>query len=220
MLFELRQGDNPITVGAFLVGCAWASLLGLNGEPPTRRQVADRAGIHMPNVTRYVKELKRKGYQIDTSKGYQGDTTGGINLIPEEYQSDTSLARDNSNNIKIIQEKKEKEKEKSKPKKKKKILSAKKFESFWKIYPRKIAKAQAVGAWNARVRDGLDLDAIIRAVKNYAIARSGEEQQFTLHPSTFINGRWRDYLNPPKKNTTHDAQNDQRGGTNYDRYDV
>jgi len=88
--------------------------------------------------------------------------------------------------------------EKSKPKTKSRKPTADyspDFEKFWSAYPRGIGKAAAWRCWQARIKT-VDPDEMIRAAVNYAKAREGEEEKFTLHASTFLGPqcRWLDYV--------------------------
>jgi len=69
------------------------------------------------------------------------------------------------------------------------------FEQFWKIYPRKVAKADARKAWAQTEKIRPDLQTIITAVqaacKTDQWMRSGG--QFIPHASTWLRGeRWED----------------------------
>ena len=85
-----------------------------------------------------------------------------------------------------------------------KILNPEKFKIFWSIYPRKIKKDAARKSWNARMRDGSVVDEIILAAQNYAKARNGSDQQYTLHPSTFLNGPWEEWIEGNPDHKGHD----------------
>lgn len=61
------------------------------------------------------------------------------------------------------------------------------FERFWEIYPRKTSKAAARRAWN-RAMDTTTLDKVLGAVAVYAQSRRGDDQRFTKHPATWLNG--------------------------------
>lgn len=88
------------------------------------------------------------------------------------------------------------------------------FETFWRIYPRKVGKAMARSKWNAitgnglqarcKDRDGnvMDMDlfarpeALIEAAKAYRYMTIDKEtpEQFIAHATTWLNqGRWEDY---------------------------
>lgn len=62
------------------------------------------------------------------------------------------------------------------------------FEQFWRLYPRRIDKAKAFRAWNARLKDKIDPNIIVQATVNYSkyckVQRT--EERFIKHPSTFI----------------------------------
>jgi hypothetical protein len=75
------------------------------------------------------------------------------------------------------------------------------FDRAWQHYPRKTNKRGAFDAWRARVRSGIAVDELTRAVERYAevCLTEGTPTRFTLHGSTFFGPqeRWRDYLGPP-----------------------
>lgn len=73
------------------------------------------------------------------------------------------------------------------------------FDEFWCEVPRKIGKGQARRAWSAALKKA-DADTIISGVRRYAAERRGEDQKFTAHPATWLNGeRWEDEPVKPKK---------------------
>jgi uncharacterized protein YdaU (DUF1376 family) len=66
------------------------------------------------------------------------------------------------------------------------------FDDFWSVVPKKVGKGQARKAWKAALKKA-DAEAIISAMKRYAASRKGQDDQFTAHPSTWLNGeRWAD----------------------------
>jgi len=69
------------------------------------------------------------------------------------------------------------------------------FDQFWSTYPRKVAKTRARGVFRRRFVEGL-FDEIMVATRNYALARKGESDRFTLHASTFLgpDERWKEWL--------------------------
>jgi len=73
------------------------------------------------------------------------------------------------------------------------------FEEFWKIYPRKNAKASAKLAWNKAVRKET-AEGIIAGAERYALDPN-RDPEFTAHASTWLNGeRWADSALPPRSN--------------------
>lgn len=74
----------------------------------------------------------------------------------------------------------------------------KQFEQFWSLYPsrKNNPKKGAYKAFVARVREGVEIDELLKAAKNYARERKGEPDNFTLMAQTFLgpNERWLDYL--------------------------
>lgn len=72
------------------------------------------------------------------------------------------------------------------------------FARWWKLYPRKVARAVARKAYEAARRAGASSEDLHRAVVRYAEARVGEDPKFTLHAATFLRqDRWRDSLPAP-----------------------
>lgn len=71
------------------------------------------------------------------------------------------------------------------------------FESFWEIYPRKVAKGAARKAWNAAIKKAAPQD-IIAGVSRYTSALSAQKASTgwapeVCYPATFLNAeRWND----------------------------
>lgn len=66
------------------------------------------------------------------------------------------------------------------------------FNEFWAIYPRRQAKGGAFKAFK-KARKRAEVADIIAGVKRYAIARKGQDKQFTCLASTWLNeDRWLD----------------------------
>jgi hypothetical protein len=69
------------------------------------------------------------------------------------------------------------------------------FESFWTIYPRKIARKYAQDAWK-KIPAYKHLD-VLNALKNHVTSwkQKGTEKQFIPYPATWLNGaRWEDEI--------------------------
>jgi hypothetical protein len=71
------------------------------------------------------------------------------------------------------------------------------FESFWKVYPRKVEKKAAFQKWKARIKQ-YDPDTLIQAATAYAekCRREGTPVNYVKHPATFLgpNEPFKDYL--------------------------
>jgi len=66
------------------------------------------------------------------------------------------------------------------------------FDTFWKIYPRKVAKAKALTAWHKNECEQ-HLDRICSAVKKCSAGWT--DPDFTPHAATWLNGhRWEDEI--------------------------
>ena len=97
------------------------------------------------------------------------------------------------------------------------------FERFWLIYPRRIAKFKARTAWDKALKFSSE-EEILEGAQRYAIEREGEDQQYTKHPATWLNGGC--WMDDPGGNRTESGRvsymeiaqglrdgNDHRGGT-------
>ena len=63
------------------------------------------------------------------------------------------------------------------------------FKAWWKEYPRKVAKGQAIKAWVKNDCEEIATD-ILKATRKYPFS---DEVQYIPHPSTWLNGwRWED----------------------------
>lgn len=74
------------------------------------------------------------------------------------------------------------------------------YEDFWKAYPRKVGKPEALKAYT-KARKTVDNQTLIEAVqKQTATAWKDKEIDFIPHPATWLNqGRWMDEITEPKK---------------------
>lgn len=73
------------------------------------------------------------------------------------------------------------------------------FEEFWELYPRQVEKKDAFKAFEKLMKDGVSLDDILLATKNYAeyLLTENTELKYIKHPTTFLNAdRWQDWLDP------------------------
>ncbi len=89
------------------------------------------------------------------------------------------------------------------------------FEDFWKLYPKKLGKTAALKTWNTLIKNRTSPDDLITASKNYATARKGQEEKFTLQASTFLGPqkRFEDFI---KGGTGSDGPNEVNKGNPWD----
>lgn len=69
------------------------------------------------------------------------------------------------------------------------------FETFWKLYPRKVSKRVAESSWNRlnKVEQALALEAIQQHLQYWKLKET--ETEFIPHAATWLNqGRWEDEL--------------------------
>jgi len=81
------------------------------------------------------------------------------------------------------------------------------FESFWKEYPRKVAKHKAKLAYMRALKRSKDSEAMLLGLRAYVAKceSDGTEDQFIQHASTWLNNNgWLDYDIDPNYNTMLD----------------
>lgn len=86
------------------------------------------------------------------------------------------------------------------------------FNEFWDSYPRKKEKIKAFKAWNARKKEKVRCENLIKASKNYALYCNLQnvEERFIKHPSTFLgpDKPYEEYINwQPKGEKAQDLKN-------------
>ena len=68
------------------------------------------------------------------------------------------------------------------------------FDDFWTLYPKRIARLDAVKAW-AKLSDAERMDALVALVKWRRVWLARDEMQFVPHAATWLRGaRWEDEL--------------------------
>ena len=79
---------------------------------------------------------------------------------------------------------------------------------FWKQYPRKLNKSGAYSCWKARLKEGVAVTLIMKCLKNYKQKVVGTEEEYILHPSTFLNKghRFKDFEKWKPGNKTVEAE--------------
>jgi uncharacterized protein YdaU (DUF1376 family) len=69
------------------------------------------------------------------------------------------------------------------------------FDVFWKQYPRKVAKANALKAWSKLKVDDIVLKKMLVAISEQGLPT--RDQQYIPHPASWLNGRrWEDEIKP------------------------
>ena len=78
------------------------------------------------------------------------------------------------------------------------------FETFWRAYPRRVAKGAAQRSWDKLAKLGTNPADIIKGAEAYAAACRGKEVQYIAHPATWLNAqRWLDDSSQPDDEPAH-----------------
>jgi biotin operon repressor len=89
------------------------------------------------------------------------------------------------------------------------------FDEWWSQYPKKVAKEAARRAYARVRRKGMTAGDLLTGAMRYSAERSGQDQQFTKYPATWLNGGcWEDEQQSPRAPTSeaavHRPQQQQR----------
>ena len=114
-----------------------------------------------------------------------GDDVIDVEIVEDETPSDTLIDVPASQELAIAAPKAP---VKAKKSKKRRNDYPDDFEEFWRIYPRREDKKKAFKVWQTALKNGATADEIIAGAARYAKYRAGEPEQYTKHPSTWLNG--------------------------------
>ena len=90
------------------------------------------------------------------------------------------------------------------------IIADDRFDEFWSVVPRKIAKDKARPAYLKALRS-VDADTIIHGMARYAESRAGQDPQYTAHPASWLNaGRWADETEPTTGGINGNSKDERR----------
>ena len=80
------------------------------------------------------------------------------------------------------------------------------FESFWKVYPRKIGKEKCRNWFKSHKPKEVLVQQMIEAIEVQKKSKQWSDPQYIPHPYTWLNqGRWEDELTPTKDSTFQSA---------------
>ena len=128
----------------------------------------------------------------------------------KKYQNETNDIKTEQTETNFPKEKdKEKEKENKKEEKEERLAISERFVRFWKAYPRKVGKENALKAWMSLKPDEELLTTMIQAIEKQKDTEQWKESggQYIPHPSTWLRGkRWQDEVTTTTKQKTVVAQ--------------
>ena len=210
----------------------WRGITIKRGQVVTSyRKLAEEIGISERSVRTSINRLKstHEVTQSSTSKftvltvnnydKYQSsDTVSDTQVTSKRHTSDTQVTTT-----------KEIKKVRSKESKNKPPISPtgdglqERFEMFWEVYPKKVAKQAAVKAWQ-KLKPGDELTAIIvESVKQQTHSEqwSKDNGRFIPYPATWLNGeRWKDEAEQTEvktdSNTSYDINKIKQGFNDFD----
>ena len=140
----------------------------------------------------------------------QNGMRGGRPKAEETKENQTEPNETKENQTKAYKEKKSKEKEC----KEKELLSV--FDGFWAEYPKKVARKDAVKAWERLSPDDGTVQQIMAGLQKWKNSDewTRDDGRYIPHPATWLNGRrWEDEVTPRRsggyeQRDYHDVQDD------------
>lgn len=85
------------------------------------------------------------------------------------------------------------------------------FAAFWRVYPRRVGRAEAVRKYDVAIRRGVPPEVILAGAERYAAECRSKEERFIAHPSTWLHqGRWADDPARPEGQTGETAMEKYR----------
>jgi len=128
-----------------------------------------------------------------------GETTAEFPTVAAELPSIAKV-------VPASEREREREKEREREEEHVQILDTQ-FETFWMVWPKRVAKGDAKKAWTKALKDA-DARTIITAATEYAHSPHLPERQFIPLPATWLNGqRWLDDLPQPSMTVTKAQRN-------------
>lgn len=120
--------------------------------------------------------------------------------VDERQETATNVANNKNNNNKNKNNKEEKEE---------RLAISERFVRFWKAYPRKVGKENALKAWMSLKPDEELLSVMVQAIEKQKGTEQWQESggQYIPHPATWLRGkRWQDEVTTTTKQKTVVAQ--------------
>jgi hypothetical protein len=160
--------------------------------------------IVFPRLVEYWNELQERRENQSLAGQRGNEKRWGKSSQPDSGPNRSSSSSSLSSSLSM------KEEEKNKP-----LCSTKPvervdefFNSFWKVYPKKVAKKAAERAWK-KVKAHDHLEAILKAIASWSRDESWSKDngQFIPYPATFLNGeRWKDVPQSVVNQVGNDAE--------------
>jgi len=172
----------------------------------TVHKIAQACNIHVPHVWSSLKSLIARKIVIkygpgryQLQKDYEQWVSERPKPVPKQYQSQNGTGTDTvletSTNLVLVGSTETVlpyKVYKQTIKTKNILMSDPDFETFWKAYPKKEGKQDAIKAWK---KAKPDLTIILAAIQKRKLTEGWRDRQYIPLPATYINGkRWEDEL--------------------------
>tara|TARA_R110001592_G_scaffold146983_2_gene371349 strand:+ start:1711 stop:2316 length:606 start_codon:yes stop_codon:yes gene_type:complete len=190
LAWGVKQNTNSsISKLVLLMICNYANE---KGEAyPSQEHLAKLCQCSRISVTRHIKELQKSNY-LSIRKEKNGAYGFNLYILNMGYVSESNKPKVSERYITGITEIQNTQD----------IQITSKFDKFWKIVPRKIAKKKCHKIYNNLVKSKeVTEDELIGAMERYAESVKHTDDKFVAHASSWLNaGRWTDTIEVKVKN--------------------
>lgn len=206
--------DHPKVVAAgdqaawlYIAGLCYCSRHLTDGQIPAD---AVRRLTGLPSPQKYARKLVEVGLWDETHSGYAvHDYTAhqrSRNDVEEQRERTRVRVQKHRSNavtngdVTLLEESREEKSTKEHGQAKLEPFAVD-FAEWWGKYPRKVHRADAYKAYQARRRQGIVHGRLMLALETYRFAKTGDDPQFVLHGATFLakDGPWSEWeLGPPE----------------------
>lgn len=175
---------------------------------PSYQHVADQCEIDRSTVRKHIKQLETQGLlRIENREGPKGNSTNLYFLTLSSVGRNSTPVGPESTGVGPqptggVGPESTRTSHPSEPVKEPKPLCTSAtdgFEAFWRLYPKKKSRKDALKAWN-KLNPGAELQAVmIAALGRHCVSRDWNKDagQYIPMASTWLNGeRWHDVLQP------------------------
>ena len=184
-----QNANSSISKLVLLMICNYANE---KGEAyPSQEHLAKLCQCSRISVTRHIKELQKSNY-LSIRKEKNGAYGFNLYILNMGYVSESNKPKVSERYITGITEIQNTQD----------IQITSKFDKFWKIVPRKIAKKKCHKIYNNLVKSKeVTEDELIGAMERYAESVKHTDDKFVAHASSWLNaGRWTDTIEVKVKN--------------------
>jgi hypothetical protein len=157
---------------------------------PSRERLADRLGVSLSTLDRAVAELKEHGWLTVTQRGLTQSNLYVLRIpvVSADSSESSSVTGRESSPVTNKREPLERERKSTRALAKNDDADDPGFDVFWQLWPRKVARPNALLAWRRAMRRA-DSSDVIAGAESWRAAwqTAGTSSRFIPHAATWLN---------------------------------